>query len=140
MMVNIYVQTDAKSPKRQCAQAIYTIETMTSKGPADRTWMEEIEGTANEVELIATIKALEHLTADCEIDLYTESRFIASGIGWIDGWKRSEWKTVKGKEVAHRSEWEELDGMIAGKEIRIHCKEDNSFRKWQQFQLKEAKR
>ena len=102
--------------------------------------MEEIEGTANEVELIATIKALEHLTADCEIDLYTESRFIASGIGWIDGWKRSDWKTVKGKEVAHRSEWEKLDGMITGKEIRIHCKEDNSFRKWQQFQLKEAKR
>ena len=55
MMVNIYIQTSAKSPKRQDARAIYTIETMTSKGSADRTWLEEIEGTANEVEVIGVI-------------------------------------------------------------------------------------
>ena len=139
MMVNIYVQTDAKSPKRQDARAIYTIETMTSKGPADRTWIEEIEGTANEVELIATIKALEHLTADCSIELYTESRFVASGIGWLSGWKKKGWKTAKGQDVAHREEWERLDELLEGKEIKVHLKEDNSFRKWQQFQLKEAK-
>lgn len=140
MMVNIYVQTDAKSPKRQDARAIYTIETMTSKGSADRTWLEEIEGTANEVELIGVIMAVEHLTKDCSIELYTESRFVASGIGWIPGWKQKGWKTAKGQDVAHREEWERLDELLEGKEINVHLKEDNSFRKWQQFQLKGAKR
>lgn len=139
-MVNIYIQTDAKSPKRQSAHAIFTISTMTSKGPADATRIEDIEGTANEVELLALIKAMEHLTKDCSIELYTESRFVASGIGWIPGWKQKGWKTAKGQDVAHREEWERLDELLEGKEINVHLKEDNSFRKWQQFQLKEAKR
>lgn len=139
-MVNIYIQTDAKSPKRQSAHAIFTISTMTSKGPADATWTEDLEGTANEVELLALIKAMEHLTADCDIELYTESQFIASGIDWLAGWRERDWKTAKGKDIAHKDEWMRLDELLSGREILIHCKEDHSFKKWQQFQLKETKR
>lgn len=139
-MVNIYIQTDAKSPKRQSAHAIFTISTMTSKGPADATWTEDLEGTANEVELLALIKAMEHLTADCDIELYTESQFIASGIDWLAGWREKDWKTAKGKDIAHKDEWMRLNELLSGREILIHCKEDHSFKKWQQFQLKEAKR
>lgn len=139
-MVNIYIQTDAKSPKRQSAHAIFTISTMTSKGPADATWIEDLEGTANEVELLALIKAMEHLTADCDIELYTESRFISSGIDWLAGWKEKGWKTAKGQDIAHKQEWQQLDELLSGREILVHCKEDHSFRKWQQFELERLKR
>lgn len=139
-MVNIYIQTDAKSPKRQSAHAIFTISTMTSKGPADATWIEDLEGTANEVELLALIKAMEHLTADCDIELYTEAQFIASGIDWLAGWKKKDWKTAKGKDIAHKDEWMRLDELLSGREILVHCKEDHSFRKWQQFELERLKR
>lgn len=139
-MVNIYIQTDAKSPKRQSAHAIFTISTMTSKGPADATWIEDLEGTANEVELLALIKAMEHLTADCDIELYTESQFIASGIDWLAGWKEKDWKTAKGKDIAHKDEWMRLDELLSEREILVHCKEDHSFRKWQQFELERLKR
>lgn len=139
-MVNIYIQTDAKSPKRQSAHAIFTISTMTSKGPADATRIEDIEGTANEVELLALIKAMEHLTKDCSIELYTESRFVASGIGWIPGWKQKGWKTAKGQDIAHKQEWQQLDELLSGCEILVHCKEDHSFRKWQRFELERLKR
>lgn len=139
-MVNIYIQTDAKSPKRQSAHAIFTISTMTSKGPADATWIEDLEGTANEVELLALIKAMEHLTADCDIELYTESQFIASGIDWLAGWRERDWKTAKGKDIAHKDEWMRLDELLSGREILVHCKEDHSFRKWQQFELERLKR
>lgn len=139
-MVNIYIQTDTKSPKRQSAHAIFTISTMTSKGPADATWIEDLEGTANEVELLALIKAMEHLTADCDIELYTESQFIASGIDWLAGWKEKDWKTAKGKDIAHKDEWMRLDELLSEREILVHCKEDHSFRKWQQFELERLKR
>ena len=139
-MVNIYIQTDAKSPKRQSAHAIFTISTMTSKGPADATWIEDLEGTANEVELLTLIKAMEHLTADCDIELYTESQFIASGIDWLAGWKEKDWKTAKGKDIAHKDEWMRLDELLSEREILVHCKEDHSFRKWQQFELERLKR
>ena len=140
MMVNIYIQTDAKSPKRQCAHAIFTISTMTSKGPADATWTEDLEGTANEVELLALIKAMEHLTADCGIELYTESQFIASGIDWLAGWREKGWKTAKGQDIAHKQEWQQLDELLSGHKILIHCKEDHSFKKWQQFELERLKK
>lgn len=139
-MVNIYIQTDAKSPKRQSAHAIFTLSVMTPKGPADATWIEDLEGTANEVELLALIKAMEHLTADCDIELYTESQFIASGIDWLAGWKKKDWKTAKGKDIAHKDEWMRLDELLSGREILVHCKEDHSFRKWQRFELERLKR
>lgn len=139
MKVNIYTRTDAKCPKRQEAHAIFTIETMTSKGPADKTWLESVEGTANEAELLAVIKALKHLTADCEIELYTESQFVASGIGWMPGWKEKGWKTAKGQDIAHMEEWQQLDELLTGS-ITVHCKEEHSYRKWQQFELERMKK
>lgn len=140
MMVNIYIQTDAKGLKRQSVHAIFTISTMTSKGPADATWTEDLEGTANEVELLALIKAMEHLTTDCDIELYTESQFITSGIDWLTGWREKGWKTAKGKDIAHKDEWMQLDELLSGHEILVHCKEDHSFKKWQQFELERLKK
>lgn len=139
MIVKIYTMTDAKSAKRQDARVIFTLETQTSKGPADRTWVEEIEGTANEAALLAIIKALEHITMPCDLEIYTESRFIASAFGWLQGWKDNGWKTAKGKDVAHKDEWQQLANLIEGRKVTIHCQEDNSFRKWQKFELERMK-
>ena len=138
-IVKIYTMTDAKSAKRQDARVIFTLETQTSKGPADRTWIEEVEATANEAALIAIIMAIQHITMPCDLEIYTESRFVASAFGWLPGWKENDWKTAKGKEVAHKEQWQQLDNLITGRNITIHCQEDNSFRKWQKFELKRWK-
>ena len=82
MTVNVYTITSAKSPKVHDARIIYTLETMTSKGPADVTREERVEATANEAALLAIVKALEHITMPCELHIYTESRWVASGFGW----------------------------------------------------------
>ena len=139
MTVKIYTMTDAKSAKRQDATVIFTLETETSKGPADRPWAEEIDGTANEAALLAIIKALEHITMPCDLEIYTESRFVASAFGWLQGWKDNDWKTAKGKDVAHKDEWQQLTSLIEGRKVTIHCQEDNSFRKWQKFELERMK-
>ena len=83
--------------------------------------------------------AVEHLTKDCSIELYTESRFVASGIGWIPGWKQKGWKTAKGQDIAHMEEWQQLDELLTGS-ITVHCKEEHSYRKWQQFELERMKK
>ena len=68
-IVKIYTMTDAKSAKRQDARVIFTLETQTSKGPADRTWIEEVEATANEAALIAIIMAIQHITMPCDMEI-----------------------------------------------------------------------
>lgn len=135
MDVNIYTITSAKSPKVHDARVIYTLETMTSKGPADVTREEQVEATANEAALLAIVKALEHIKAPCTLHIYTESQFVASGIGWMAGWKENGWKTAKGKEVKHKELWQQLDGLLQGHEVHIHCQEQHSFRKWMQMEV-----
>ena len=105
MDVNIYTITSAKSPKVHVASVIYTLETQTSKGPADVTREEQVEATANEAAMLAVIKALEHIHAPCTLHIYTESRFVASGIGWVGGgeehsfrkWMQTEVERKRGK-------------------------------------------
>ena len=136
-----YLHTDRrkKPEKTKCACHFHNLKNYV-KRTGGSTWLEDLEGTANEVELLALIKAMEHLTADCDIELYTESRFISSGIDWLAGWKEKGWKTAKGQDIAHKPEWQQLDELLSGREILVHCKEDHSFRKWQQFELERLKR
>src|SRR5690606_33704836 len=49
----------------------------------------EAATTNNRMELMAAISALNALTEPCEIDLYTDSKYVMDGIsGWIHGWKQ----------------------------------------------------
>ena len=135
MTVNVYTITDAKSPKVHDAKVIYALEVQTSKGPADVTREEKIEATANEAALLAVVKALGHITMPCELHIYTESRWVASGFGWLEGWKKNDWKTRKGKDVAHKKTWQQLDELLQGHEVHIHCQEQHSFRKWMKMEV-----
>ena len=53
----------------------------------------EADTTNNRMELMAAISALSALKTPCEIDLYTDSKYVMDGISkWIFGWKKNGWK------------------------------------------------
>lgn len=65
----------------------------------------EPDTTNNRMELKAAIVALSTLKETCEVDVYTDSKYVIEGItSWIDGWKRKLYKGVKNAEL-----WIELD-------------------------------
>jgi len=79
----------------------------------------EAETTNNRMELTAAIKALENLTRDCELTLYTDSQYVRKGITqWIDNWKARNWKTAAKKPVKNADLWQELDSEVAKHTIR----------------------
>ena len=48
----------------------------------------EANTTNNRMELMAAIKAIESINEACEIDLYTDSKYVMQGITkWIIKWK-----------------------------------------------------
>ena len=50
--------------------------------------------TNNRMELKAVIEGLKALQRSCEIDLYTDSKYVMQGINeWLVNWKRNGWKT-----------------------------------------------
>ena len=66
--------------------------------------------TNNQMELKATIKALEFFSEPKEIELYTDSKYVKDGItDWINKWKINGWVNASKKPVKNASLWKELD-------------------------------
>ena len=68
--------------------------------------------TNNQMELTATIKALEYVSTKDKIQIYTDSKYVKQGITeWITKWKINGWKTSKKEEVKNKDLWIELDNL-----------------------------
>jgi len=66
--------------------------------------------TNNRMELMAAIMGLESLTRDCDVVLYTDSKYVMQGITeWIVNWKAKGWKTAAKKPVKNADLWKRLD-------------------------------
>ena len=67
--------------------------------------------TNNRMELTAAAEALEALTRPADVDLYTDSQYVRSGImQWLASWKRNDWRTADRKPVKNVDLWQRLDG------------------------------
>ena len=78
--------------------------------------------TNNRMELLGVIAALENLTHPCEIDLYSDSKYVISAFNehWIDGWIRNGWKTAAKAPVKNRELWERLIRVASAHQITWH--------------------
>ena len=80
----------------------------------------ETQTTNNRMELTAVIEALQALKTNCNITLYTDSKYVMSGITeWMPNWKRNNWKVSNKKDdVKNVDLWLKLDELIKRHEIR----------------------
>ena len=53
----------------------------------------ERETTNNRMELTAVIKALQCLKEPCEVELYSDSRYVIDALekGWAESWRKKGW-------------------------------------------------
>ena len=66
--------------------------------------------TNNQMELLAPIKALKKIHKGSKVQIFTDSKYVKSGITeWIHNWKKNGWKTANKQEVKNKDLWEELD-------------------------------
>ena len=66
--------------------------------------------TNNQMELLAPIKALNKVPKGSKIEIFTDSKYVKSGITeWIHNWKKNGWKTANKQEVKNKDLWIELD-------------------------------
>ena len=70
----------------------------------------EKDTTNNQMELLAPIKALKEIPKGSKVEIFTDSKYVKSGITeWIHNWKKNGWKTVNKKDVSNKELWTELD-------------------------------
>ena len=66
--------------------------------------------TNNQMELFAPIKALKKISKGSKVQIFTDSKYVKSGITeWIHNWKKNGWKTADKQPVKNKELWKELD-------------------------------
>ena len=66
--------------------------------------------TNNQMELLAPIEALKKIPKGSKIEIFTDSKYVKSGITeWIHNWKKNGCKTADKQPVKNKELWEELN-------------------------------
>ena len=77
--------------------------------------------TNNRMELTAVISALKLLKEPCEVELYSDSKYVIDALdkGWAISWKKKNWIKSDKKPALNPDLWEEL---LALTEVHtVHC-------------------
>lgn len=83
----------------------------------------EVLTTNNQMELMAVIAGLEALKSATDVEVVTDSSYVAKGsIEWLPGWKKNGWRRREGsqwKPVKNVELWQRLDGLLARHTVRF---------------------
>ena len=66
--------------------------------------------TNNRMELMAAIAGLEALNRPCEVELYSDSKYLTDAFNkkWIENWVKQDWKRGKSGPVKNIDLWKRL--------------------------------
>lgn len=66
--------------------------------------------TNNRMELMAAIVGLEALNRPCQVELYSDSKYLTDAFNqrWIDSWIKRDWKRGKNEPVKNTDLWKRL--------------------------------
>lgn len=69
-----------------------------------------VRTTNNRMELMAAIAGLEALTRPCEVELYSDSKYLVDAFNqhWIESWIKRNWKRGKNESVKNVDLWKRL--------------------------------
>jgi len=77
--------------------------------------------TNNRMELFSVISALEALKEPCEVNVHTDSQYVANAIslGWLDTWRKMGWKRKDG-ELKNVDLWKRLEPMLKKHDVTFN--------------------
>ena len=74
--------------------------------------------TNNKMELMAPIRALQKISQDEQVEIYTDSKYVKLGITeWVHKWIKNNWLTSKKEPVKNKELWVELYNLTKSLEI-----------------------
>ena len=76
--------------------------------------------TNNRMELLAVIVGLEALNRPCEVELYSDSKYVIDAFEqhWVDSWLKNNWKNSQKKPVKNIDLWKRL--LTAKEKHQVH--------------------
>lgn len=81
----------------------------------------EKNSTNNRMELMAAIVGIRALKRKCQIDLYSDSKYLIRGMTeWIKTWQKNGFKNSQNKAIANQDLWEDLYLLASKHELNWH--------------------
>lgn len=92
----------------------------------------EDQTTNNRMELSGVIAALQALKEPCEVELYSDSKYVVDALdkGWAVSWKKRGWRKADNKPALNVDLWETLLKLTETHTVRCHWvkgHEENEF-------------
>ena len=81
----------------------------------------EYTTTNNRMELEAAILGLKYFKTKSKITLITDSTYVRSGFekGWVEKWKKNNWKNSLKQDVKNRDLWEDLLSLVETHDVKF---------------------
>ena len=78
--------------------------------------------TNNRMELMAAIVGLEALNRPCQVDLYSDSKYLTDAFNkhWIEGWQKRGWVKSDKKPVKNIKLWQRLLKAMESHQVTFH--------------------
>lgn len=78
-----------------------------------------LDTTNNRMEMRAAIEGLCALRKRCQVELYTDSRYLSNAFvqGWVVKWERNGWMTSERTKVKNQDLWLELSELVERHEV-----------------------
>ena len=78
--------------------------------------------TNNRMELMAVIVGLEALNRPCQVEVYSDSKYVVDAFNqhWVDSWLKKNWKRGKNEPVKNVDLWKRLLAVKANHEVTFH--------------------
>jgi len=78
--------------------------------------------TNNRMEIMGVIKGLETLKHPCEVDIYSDSRYVVDAIekGWAQRWQKNKWMRNKTEPALNPDLWETLLTLLKNHKVKFH--------------------
>ncbi len=82
----------------------------------------DADTTNNRMEMLALISSLEALTEPCNVELYSDSKYVldALGKGWAKSWQKKGWIKSDKKPALNSDLWERLLALTDIHELNLH--------------------
>ena len=79
----------------------------------------EKDTTNNKMELMAPIRALQKISSNEQVEIYTDSKYVKLGITeWVHKWIKNSWLTSKKEPVKNKELWIELYNLTKSFKIK----------------------
>lgn len=141
MKVSLYIEVSCKRIKAGKACFCYVLEYISPSGTTyTRSEIGCMESTGKRLILVALIRALKRLKQSCQVEIYTDMRYLESALslGWLNKWKSAGWTGSDGKEIKNRDMWEEIEPLTRTHNLQVIHMSKSSYTTWMQNEMKKA--